>query len=730
MRYRGLLLLLLFINSTLLAQNKADIYVVETENSSMIFSGKTGEKFKFQYYGEKFDDPGQFLRSGIGLQQEALTTFGIHCAEDNALRVTHADGNMSLDLYLESVESNVIDENITLTKVNLKDDKYPFHVSLFYKSFYDEDIIEAWTEITHQEKKAVSLYKFASFSMTVQSFDPWLVHFHGDWADEFNMTEERITRGLKEIKNREGVRSSRHDNPSFMFALDGKPLENKGHIIGGTLAWSGPYKISFNNVLKNKINIIAGMNEEASHYTLEKDEVFETPVLILTYSDCGKGQVSRNFHQWARKNYLIDGMLERKILLNSWEGVYFDTEEKDMLGMIDDIADMGGELFVMDDGWFGDKYPRDNDKSSLGDWMINKRKLPNGLTPLIQRAEDRGIQFGIWLEPEMINDKSELYDTHPEWVVQQPNREIVKGRAKSQMLLDMSNPEVQDFVYSIIHDLLVEYPKIGYIKWDANHFISNYGSNYLPDDKQSHLYIEYHRGLKKTVERIRMDHPDIVIQSCASGGGRVNYAYMPYFHEFWTSDLTDAVSRLKIQWGTSYFFPSIVMASHVSASPNHQTGRMLPLKFRSDVAMTGRYGLELQPKDLNEDEKEFVKSSIKTYKSIRPVIQFGDLYRLISPYDGYGIQSLMYVNSDKDRAIVFVFSLNNNLRNKYPSVILDGLDMGKIYTVKEINKTEDSRNSSPAVHKAFSGDFLMKAGLQVNLRRPYQSAVFELVVEK
>jgi len=383
----------------------------------------------------------------------------------------------------------------------------------------------------------------------------------------------------------------------------------------------------------------------------------------------------------------------------------------------------------MDDGWFGDKYPRNNATQGLGDWMVDKRKLPNGLKPLIDRCKQRGIGFGIWLEPEMINDPSELFEEHPELVVQQENREIVKGRGKAQMLLDLSNPEVQDFVYNTIHDLLVENPGIEYIKWDANHFISNVGSTYLPDDKQSHLYIEYHRGLKKVLERIRDDHPKLIMQACASGGGRINFAYMPYFNEFWTSDLTDAYSRVKIQYGTSYFYPALVQASHVSAMENHQSGRMLPLKFRCDVAMAGRFGLEMQPSDNNEEDNAFVKQALATYKEIRPIVQFGDQYRLISPYDDYGLASWMYVSEDKTRAIIYMFNLENNFNTRYPLIKLNGLDPELSYKVNEINKNSNSRRRLPADGRTLSGDFLMKAGLQSNLRNPYQSRVIELIAE-
>lgn len=721
-------LFLVFFN-LLPAQKGMAVYTVETKNTMMIFSGEKDGKFLFQYFGQNLDAPAEIMKSSAGMNEEAYTTFGINCTLSEALRVTHCDGNMSLDLYLDKVDEMVEADGSRRMEILLYDRVYPFQVKLCYQAYPDVDVIKTWTEISHREKKAVTLNKYASVFLPIDAFDPWLTHFHGDWGDEFNMTEEKLTRGIKEIKNREGVRNARTDNPAFMLSLNGPSTENKGEVIGGALVYTGNYKLSFNYEIKNDLNVVAGINEEASSYFLDPKEVFTTAPMVLSYSAEGKGQVSRNFHRWARNYQLIDGNVERKILLNSWEGVYFDVSEEKMIGMIDDIADMGGEMFVMDDGWFGDKYPRNNARQGLGDWVVDTRKLPNGLDPLVKRAEEKDIVFGIWLEPEMIDDPSELYDAHPEWVVQQPNREIVRGRGQAQMLLDLSNPEVQDYVYGIIHNLLVENPRIGYIKWDANHFVSNMGSLYLEDDEQSHFYIAYHRGLIKTLERIRKDHPDIIMQACASGGGRVNFAYMPYFQEFWTSDLTDALSRIYIQWGTSYFYPAIVQAAHVSASPNHQSGRMLPLKFRTDVAMMGRFGLEMQPKDLDENEVVFTRNAIETYKSIRPVVQFGDQYRLISPYSEYGMASLIYVTEDKSRAVLFIFNLENNFRAPYPSIQLDGLDPERNYRLTEINREENARRQFGAENRVLSGDVLMKAGFQANMRNPFESRVIELVAE-
>jgi alpha-galactosidase len=717
--------ILIIVPNHLFATVPEGIYVVETKNTMMVFSGHPDGKFLFQYYGIKFDDVSQVEKSGIGVRSEAYPTFGIDCRDKEALRVTHADGNMSVDLYLKSVETTPIDSNISLTKVSLYDNKYPFSVNLYYKTYFKEDVIEAWIDVSHQEKGAVTLYKFASVYLPVRSFDPWLTHFHGNWANEFNMVEEKLDWGLKTIENREGIRNTQTDNPSVMLSPDGKPSEDEGNLIAGTLAWTGNYKIALDVGQKNRVNLIAGINKEASQRVLEKGEVFQTPAFVFTFSHDGKGEASRNIQRWARNYAIIDGKKERAVLLNSWEGAYFNVSEDKMLGMIDDIAALGGELFVMDDGWFGRKYPRLDETTSLGDWQVNLQKLPNGLTPLINRAKEKGIKFGIWLEPEMVNVKSELFEKHPDWVIHQPNRETVLGRGGSQMTLDMANPSVQDYVFNTIHDLLVQSPGIGYIKWDANHYISNLGSVALPAERQSHLYIDYHRGLQKTLQRIREAHPDLIMQACASGGGRVSYGYLKYFHEFWTSDNTDALSRLYMQWGVSHFFPAINMASHVSASPNHQSGRMIPLKFRFDVAMTGRLGMEMQPKDLSAAELEFSKKGIETYKSIRPVVQFGDLYRLVSPYDKSGMASLMYVSEDQNRAVLFAFNLDESLTYRYPGIRLKGLDAAKKYRLTEINRSNQFGNL-PFENQVFTGEFLMKAGIQVNMWKALQSVVVEL----
>ena len=516
---------------------------------------------------------------------------------------------------------------------------------------------------------------------------------------------------MKVIKNRDGGRNSHTSHGEIMLSLDGKAQEQTGRVIGAAVEYGGNYKLRIDTDESLQHRLFAGMDEENSAYNLKPKETFVTPPVAMTYSADGMGTVSRRFHRWGRENRLAHGDKERKILLNSWEGVYFDINEQGMDRMMQDIASMGGELFVMDDGWFGVKYPRKNDSSSLGDWMVDTQKLPNGINGLLESARKHGVKFGIWIEPEMTNTVSEFYEKHPDYVIKAPNRDVVKGRGGTQLVLDMANPKVQDVVFHIVDTLMTKYPDIDYIKWDANAPVMSHGSQYQTADNQSHLYIGYHEGLKKALERIRAKYPDVTIQLCASGGGRVNWGLLPWFDEFWTSDNTDALQRIYMQWGTSAFFPAIAMGSHISATPNHTTFRTVPIKFRSDVAMSGRLGMEIQPANMSEEDKALCRQAIEDYKKIRPVVQFGDLYRLLSPYDNKGAASLMYVNPEKDDAVFFWWKTDPSYGQKMPRVRMAGLNPDKLYTVTELNRIDN--NPLPFEGKQFTGKFLMESGLEI-----------------
>lgn len=690
---------------------RAEIVNITTDHNSLVLDAKKDGGLDFLYYGTRLTDAEAAALRDAGIPAlDAFPFYGTFPEHESAMAMTHADGNMTMDMAVQGV-TTAPDGKGTVTTVTFKDRFYPVTVALKYRTFPKDDIIEMWTETTNNEKKNITLRQFASMSLPVRYGDVWLQNYHGAWANEARVNDEPLRPGMKVIKNRDGGRNSHTSHGEIMLSLDGKAQEQTGRVIGAAVEYGGNYKLRIDTDESLQHRLFAGMDEENSAYNLKPKETFVTPPVAMTYSADGMGTVSRRFHRWGRENRLAHGDKERKILLNSWEGVYFDINEQGMDRMMQDIASMGGELFVMDDGWFGVKYPRKNDSSSLGDWMVDTQKLPNGINGLLESARKHGVKFGIWIEPEMTNTISEFYEKHPDYVIKAPNRDVVKGRGGTQLVLDMANPKVQDVVFHIVDTLMTKYPDIDYIKWDANAPVMSHGSQYQTADNQSHLYIGYHEGLKKTLERIRAKYPDVTIQLCASGGGRVNWGLLPWFDEFWTSDNTDALQRIYMQWGTSAFFPAIAMGSHISATPNHTTFRTVPIKFRSDVAMSGRLGMEIQPANMSEEDKALCRQAIEDYKKIRPVVQFGDLYRLLSPYDNKGAASLMYVNPEKDDAVFFWWKTDPSYGQKMPRVRMAGLNPDKIYTVTELNRIDNK--PLPFEGKQFTGKFLMESGLEI-----------------
>ena len=717
-------LMLLSASASLAWQGEVTI---ETPHTQLLLSAWEGGDLRQSYYGDKSATLQQLRDAGSDLSFEALPAFGsVGATHLPALQVQHMDGDQNLELQVTDYQRQ--DEpRAVLHTFTMQDKVMPVTVKIFYKAYKQVDVIETWTEIVHQEKKAITLKRYDSGHLVLRQGDVWLTHLHGNWGAEADITQEPLTLGMKTIRNSDGARNSHLDAPELMLSLDGKPNEQTGRTIGLVLCWSGNFELRINTMSHREHHVYAGIDPVASDYILEPKQPFETPHLAMAYSAEGMGGVSRIFHNWARKEGMFHrGMHTGDILLNSWEGIYLDITEDKIIKMMDDIASFGGELFVMDDGWFGDKYPRKQDNSSLGDWVVDKQKLPGGIKALTDAARERKLKFGIWIEPEMTNTTSELFEQHPEWVLQRPGRDLRKGRGGTQVVLDMTNPKVQDFVFSVVDNLMTQYPEIAYIKWDANASIENYGSTYLPRAKQSNIYVDYHLGLIKVLKRIREKYPDLVIQDCASGGGRANYGLLPYFDEFWVSDNTDALQRIYIQYGTSLFFPANAMAQHINHVPYWNTGkRIIPIKFRCDVAMSGRLGIELQPKDMTDEERRQTSTCMADYKQLRPVVQTGNLYRLLSPYDHKNVSSIMYTNDSRSQAVLFVYKIANYVDQPLPRLRLAGLDAQKTYTLTEKNVRVGEKPCSLS-GKQFTGRFLMNVGIEVPLWEDYASRVFEL----
>ena len=706
-----------FLLLTIALPAMAEKVSVNTGKMSLVLDVENGKPAQYLYFGTRLNNADlQNLKVADNGRMDAYPAYGLNTPAEAALAMRHSDGNLSTALVATGSDVKA-EGNATVTTIHLKDPVYHIKVDLKYRTYSDVDMIEAWTEIQNGEKGTVTLTTFASAMLPIRRGDVWMSHLSGTWANEGQLSHEKLQPGEFVIRNNDGTRNSHTDHGEVMFSLNGKGQENTGDVIGAALVYSGNYKLKTVTDDTEYHYFFAGINEQNSEYHLKKGETFKTPALALTYSTEGLSGASRNFHKWGRKYILAHGDKERDILLNSWEGVYFDINQKGMDQMMADIHSMGGELFVMDDGWFGKKYPRKTDNCALGDWVVDTEKLPDGIEGLLRDAKKNGVKFGIWIEPEMTNSVSELYEKHPDWVIKAPKRDAVLGRGGTQLVLDLSNPKVQDFVYGVVDNLLTKYPEIAYIKWDANMAIMNHGSQYLPMADQSHLYIAYHQGFAKVIDRIRAKYKDVVIQCCASGGGRANWGMLRGFDEFWVSDNTDALQRIHMQYGTSYFFPAIAMASHISAVPNHTVFRTTSLKYRIDVAMSGRLGMEIQPKNMTDEEKALCKKAISEYKEIRPVVQFGDLYRLVSPYDNQGLSSIMYVSEAKDKAVFYWWKIANFYNVHLPLVKMAGLDANKMYKVRELDVIDNKPLDCEG--KSYSGKYLMEHGLEM----PYTNEV-------
>lgn len=717
-------LVIFFLLLSLYFPAKAVEYIpITTRNTCLLLKVNEKNRLEQTYFGPSIKNMEDLKNTDLEAFS-SYSTFGTNHVFEAAFRAIQADGNTSTELGYIASSVKSINNNVIQTSIELKDEYYDLFVTIHYKAYQKEDILEQWTEIRNGQKKAVRLTNFASSDISFNASTYYVSHFHGDWSNEMNMSEQKLTEGIKIIDSKLGVRANQFTHPAFILSLDNPLSETSGKVIGGTLAWPGNFQFCFEVDNYNRLRVLSGANPYASEYTLAKNELFKTPSFLFAFSDEGAGKITRNFHRWGRVYGIKNGNNERSVLLNNWEATYFDFDETKLTKIIDDASKMGFELFLLDDGWFGNKYPRNNDDAGLGDWQVNKNKLPNGIPFLIQECKKRNIKFGIWVEPEMVNPESELYEKHPDWIIAQPHRE--KTLQRNQLILDLSNPKVQDFVYATIDRILQENPGVDYVKWDCNRYAFNSGSSYLPAEKQSHLFFDYPKNFMEIMSKISKKYPDVTFMACSGGGGRIDYGSMQYFDEYWISDNNDPLQRLFTQWGSQYFFPTIGLASHVSVSPNHISGRSSSLKTRFDIAMAAKLGMDMQPSQMTEKEYAFSKNAIQTYKEIRNTILMGDLYRIMSPYKT-NRTAFMYVNDDKSEAVVFNFLIRKEVYPKPATIVLQGLDPNKRYTLKEINKDPDDWSRFKKYeNKTFNGDYLMNVGLNFAMHNDLESVVFIL----
>ncbi len=702
---------------------------IQTKDNALILQTDKEGRLGTIYFGKRLAGNSEY--DGISNQyhlvsdnslsfNSAYTPAGTWNLLEPAVQITHADGNMSLDLKYINSNTKQLDENVSLTSILLKDPVYADEITLYYKTYFKENVVEQWTVIKNSEKKAIRMEKYASANLYFYADDYYLTHYNGTWGSEMKPEEDHLSHGIKSIDTKLGTRANLMEPSAFMVSFDKPATEDEGKVLMGQLAWSGNFKIDFEVDVYKNLRLIAGINPYASEYLLAPAQEFTTPSFIYTFSDNGKGEASRNLHHWATKYRLLDGEGSRLTLLNNWEATYFDFDENKLVGLFKGAKKLGVDMFLLDDGWFANKYPRNDDHAGLGDWQENVKKLPHGIGFLVKEANAAGVKFGIWVEPEMVNPKSELYEKHKDWVIRQPER--AEKYYRNQLVLDLTNPAVQNFVFSVLDTLFTENPTLAFVKWDCNSVIFNAYSAYLQKMglPQSQLYVDYVKGLYKVLERLRAKYPKVPMMLCSGGGGRVDYGALQYFTEYWPSDNTDPVERIFIQWEYSYFYPAIASCNHVTDWSN------LPMKFRTDVAMMGKLGYDIVVDKLSEKDLQFSQQAVATYHSISDLVWHGDLYRLVNPNQN-PMASLMFANEDKSRAVVFNYLTNTRfMSSASPKPIqLKGLDAAKNYTVKEIN-LYPGVSSSIKPGKIYSGDFLIKIGFNPNVNTRRTSVLLEI----
>ena len=726
--YLLLVMVVLMTPSVFWAQKTVTI-AIETQNNALVLATDKDNRLCITHFGKRLKQvadytniPNQYWAKddNAGIYNAAYTSSGSTNLVEPALNITHADGNTSTELKYVSHSVKKIDDNVSLTSVVLKDEIYAVEVVLNYKTYAKEDVVEQWTVIKNKEKGAIELEKYASTNLYFANNDYYLTSYHGSWGREMKPEETKLTNGIKTLDSKLGTRANLFAPPTFQLSFDRPATEDEGKVLLGQLAWSGNFKIDFEMDSYHHLRLIAGINPHASEYPLATNEEFTTPSFIFTFSDKGKGQATLNLHHWAKKYRLLDGNGSRLTLLNNWEATYFDFDENKLAGLFKGAKKLGVDMFLLDDGWFANKYPRNNDHAGLGDWQENVKKLPHGIGFLVKEAKAAGVKFGIWLEPEMVNPKSELYEKHKDWVIRDLQRP--EHYFRNQLVLDLSNPSVQDFVFGILDKLFTENPEIAFIKWDCNAVIYNAHSEYLDktNQKQSKLYVDYVKGLYKVLERVRAKYPSVNMMLCSGGGGRVDYEALKYFTEFWLSDNTDPLERVFIQWEYSYFYPAIASCNHVTDWSN------VSLKYRCDVAMMGKMGFDIVVDKLSPNDLASAQNAVKDYNAIKDVVWQGDLYRLSNPWEK-PISALMYVNESKSRAVMFNYLVSNRFEFSFSfePLKLKGLDAAKKYRIKELNLYPETKTTLDET-AVYSGDFLINVGFNPDITSKRKSVVLEI----
>ena len=585
------------------------------------------------------------------------------------------------------------DDECDSLEIHLEDKVIGLKVILTYSVFNDLDVITRSVKFINEGQEEIRLLRALSMSIDFRDDDFEMITLYGAHNNEKNIERRKIVSGIQMVDSARGA-SSPHQAP-FVALVRKDTNEDTGEAYGFNFVYSGNFTAQVQVDQYRNTRVVMGINPFDFSWLLKENEEFQTPEVVMVYSNKGLGGMSRKFHNLYKEN-LCRGNFKHKvrpILINNWEATYFDFNEDKLIKIAEEGKKLGMELFVLDDGWFGQ---RDDDNTSLGDWVVDRRKLPNGIEGIANKIVDMGMEFGLWFEPEMISIESNLYKAHPDWCIHVPNRPYTMGRG--QLVLDLSRKDVCDYIVEAVCNILESAP-ITYVKWDMNRHITDIGSALLPIERQEETSHRYMLGLYDVMERITSRFPNILFESCSSGGGRFDPGMLYYMPQTWVSDNTDAICRTKIQYGTSLAYPAITMGCHVSTVANHQVGRITPLETRGNVAMAGNFGYELDLTQLTEKEKEIVKKQIKEYKDIREIIQFGDLYRIFNPFDG-NEAAWNIVSKDKKQFVATYVKVLSLPAAPIRTIKFRGLNPEYLY--KDIETGE-----------VFAGDELMNVGITI-----------------
>ena len=581
-------------------------------------------------------------------------------------------------------------------EITLYDDLIDVELTLLYSVFDETDTIARSANFHNKGAQNIHITRAMSASIDLFDADYEMIQLSGAWSRERHVKTRKLQTGIQNISTTRGTAGG-HQSP-FLALKRSSTTEFQGEVLGFSLVYSGNFLAQVEVDYLDVARVSLGINPFDFNWLLEKEESFQTPEVVMTYSDQGLNGMSQNFHRLYQKRLARGKWRDkvRPVLTNNWEGTYFDFDEAKIVEMAKQSKELGVELFVLDDGWFG---KRDDDTTSLGDWFVNKRKLPNGISGLAEKITALDMQFGLWFEPEMVSKVSELYEKHPDWIIHVENRSQSHGR--NQYVLDFSRKEVVDKVYEMMSGILRE-AKISYIKWDMNRYMTEVGSAGLPADRQREVTHRYILGVYDLYERLTSEFPDVLFESCASGGTRFDPGILYYAPQTWTSDDTDAVERLKIQYGTSFVYPLSAMGAHVSDVPNHQVGRFTSLKMRAEVAFFGAFGYELDVTTMDEKDKKEMKEQIDFFKQHRALFQFGTFYRIESPFEKDGNRTTwMVVAENRSKAIVADYHILCRPNEKFKRLLLKGLDPEASYQIEGYEGT-------------YHGDELMEVGIQLD----------------